>query len=525
MTKRIHLIIFFIIFLGLISYSFVFYSNISRSQEGEILDNELVGYGWNNNIGWISFNCENSQHCEASNYKVVADNDGVLSGYAWSERMGWISFDQSDLDNCPFGECEARINDWNKQFTNAMPLTGWAKILIDNSWIHLFNDDLEDDIKYGARVHSSGSISGYAWSESVGWISFEGENYNSFVKGATNLYPITLTGAGFIQEAIVDLINNNPDVDIREIRCENQNGENTFIVSNDGHTLTGACPLDDTVYGDWDIRVTNPDGQMTMLSGSKSPLFRIMPPTAEDLTIGAPSLAGNNGFISITKINSSNSLIGAQLMLMKEDGEKIYCFTIHSYDSEEGWINGRDENGELLPQQCNLIDIEKGKYNFAITKMENGEEKWTEITENSIDVSCVSREWEPFAPETVTASQIYGKQVMTDNCGTTQIIEGICTPDWKPDPATRCGIFTQTAENCLNKPERSAQGTYSCSYTDGFMCLSNICVPNISTCNQAWVDQKCSNNNWECGDITDACGNDWPCGECKWKGCEDHKCK
>ena len=58
----------------------------------------LTGYGWNDSIGWISFNCDQTSHggtnkCAESNYRVEIDGDsGDFSGYAWNDVVGWIRF-------------------------------------------------------------------------------------------------------------------------------------------------------------------------------------------------------------------------------------------------------------------------------------------------------------------------------------------------------------------------------------------------------------------------------------------------
>ncbi|MEK7479593.1 MAG: hypothetical protein AAB634_03620 [Patescibacteria group bacterium] len=62
----------------------------------------LYGYAWNDSIGWISFNCDQSSfhggdpsynNCLDSNYRVEVDGDsGDFSGYAWNDVEGWISF-------------------------------------------------------------------------------------------------------------------------------------------------------------------------------------------------------------------------------------------------------------------------------------------------------------------------------------------------------------------------------------------------------------------------------------------------
>lgn len=65
--------------------------------------NELEGYAWGENVGWVSFNCKTGSEaggsvCNTSDYKVTIDPaTGEWDGYAWSENFGWISF------NCETG--------------------------------------------------------------------------------------------------------------------------------------------------------------------------------------------------------------------------------------------------------------------------------------------------------------------------------------------------------------------------------------------------------------------------------------
>lgn len=57
----------------------------------------LSGYAWNDNVGWISFNCYNHGNCAASTYNVIIDSSGNFSGYAWNDTIGWISFASSSV--------------------------------------------------------------------------------------------------------------------------------------------------------------------------------------------------------------------------------------------------------------------------------------------------------------------------------------------------------------------------------------------------------------------------------------------
>jgi uncharacterized repeat protein (TIGR02543 family) len=142
----------------------------------------VSGWAWSENIGWISFNCNNPElptpRC-TNNYGVNINlSTGVFSGYAWSEHIGWISFNESELTGCPTAPCQAKFNFSTKQ------VSGWAKALTDgggwDGWIRL------RDTNYGVSWNSStAEMEGWAWSDQViGWISFNCKNQN--VCGTSN---------------------------------------------------------------------------------------------------------------------------------------------------------------------------------------------------------------------------------------------------------------------------------------------------------------------------------------------------
>lgn len=134
----------------------------------------VSGWAWSENIGWISFNCTNSGTCATSNYGVTVAPNGDFSGYAWSENIGWISFNSSDTQNCPSVPCKAKLK-------NDGSMEGWGKALAaDNNgwdgWIHL-SGTAQDASPYGVFVNGCG-YDGYAWgSEVIGWMRFRGTNY------------------------------------------------------------------------------------------------------------------------------------------------------------------------------------------------------------------------------------------------------------------------------------------------------------------------------------------------------------
>lgn len=65
---------------------------------------ELTGFAWNDTIGWVSFNCDNSSHDGGADlcppyYSVTIDANGHFSGCAWNDIVGWISF--NNTGTCP----------------------------------------------------------------------------------------------------------------------------------------------------------------------------------------------------------------------------------------------------------------------------------------------------------------------------------------------------------------------------------------------------------------------------------------
>ncbi|MFA6177803.1 MAG: hypothetical protein WC694_02840 [Candidatus Paceibacterota bacterium] len=133
-----------------------------------VTDN-MSGYAWSSNIGWISFNCTNNNSCATSNYGVNKDASGNLVGYAWSPNIGWIQF--GGLSSFPIGSGTQSIN----AKINGNNLQGWAKApsASDGSsgwdgWISLSGAGPN----YGV-ILTGNDFSGYAWgSEVIGWINF-----------------------------------------------------------------------------------------------------------------------------------------------------------------------------------------------------------------------------------------------------------------------------------------------------------------------------------------------------------------
>ena len=98
----------------------------------------------------------------------IPTGNGSVTGYAWGGNgYGWLSFNDADLTGCPSGACSA------KRQTNA--LVGWARLLSIknagansggwNGWVQLDGVSIDP---------TSGNLSGYAWSDELGFIDFSG---------------------------------------------------------------------------------------------------------------------------------------------------------------------------------------------------------------------------------------------------------------------------------------------------------------------------------------------------------------
>ena len=194
MNKKL-LISFFII--SLIILVVVLLLNQSPEVKADSNDN-ITGWAYSENIGWISFNNTTDGSAEDYGVHICSTSDsnsfcsgkteGTLVGYAWSRGtdadvggIGWISFNESDLSGCPSGTCRAWVD------TSTKELSGWARALAGgtpeaggwNGWIKL-SGTAQDSSPYGLSIDSGGEFQGWAWGEDVmGWIGFNCDNPES----------------------------------------------------------------------------------------------------------------------------------------------------------------------------------------------------------------------------------------------------------------------------------------------------------------------------------------------------------
>ena len=88
----------------------------------------LTGWGWNDAIGWVSFNCDQSTHggsddCSSPGYRVAIDSfSGDFTGYGWNDIVGWVSFNGANYrvntswrGSAVAGELDSSIIDTKEQ--------------------------------------------------------------------------------------------------------------------------------------------------------------------------------------------------------------------------------------------------------------------------------------------------------------------------------------------------------------------------------------------------------------------------
>ncbi len=145
-------------------------SKYSMQPVQSALDDDVSGYAWSGNIGWISFNCTDRGICSTSDYGInIEQPGGNLTGYAWSESIGWIDFDPS----APYPAVPNKSVDYN---SGTGKVIGWARAEARgdgwDGWI-LFGKNSGGWTEQVTINSGTGEFHGWAWgSDTVGWISF-----------------------------------------------------------------------------------------------------------------------------------------------------------------------------------------------------------------------------------------------------------------------------------------------------------------------------------------------------------------
>lgn len=261
---------------------------------------DLNGWAWSSNIGWISFNCLTGGTCATSDYKVrLDDQTGVVSGYAWSSNVGWISFNPADISGCAPNATQPNIN------TQTGFAVGWARVLVPmttsdpywNGCIALSGKEFTSPDVSGNRGVTydvtDKKIKGHAWGSNViGWIKF----LDVICAGCTNLPPAS---TDFTVQANSATLSNVPGSTVATPVSVTRLGLNDVGVSN--ITLSG---LPANVTASWTKNGAAVAGNRTCTStlpGTPSPCTFSL-----TLTSGATAPAVGTYSVIATAVSTSD---------------------------------------------------------------------------------------------------------------------------------------------------------------------------------------------------------------------------
>lgn len=166
---------------------------------------------------------------------LKAENISAVNayGFAWSKNTGWISFSSTNCNSNGDNFTEGGINNTNyPQCPDGAP----------------------SNISYGVALSADNTLSGYAWSDNIGWISFWGADVVGCPRGACQSRLIgsdfwgwaraLSSGAGW--DGWISLNSDNCDIDGNtyiDIACGGANDATTPIkpykVSKNGEDFSG----------------------------------------------------------------------------------------------------------------------------------------------------------------------------------------------------------------------------------------------------------------------------------------------
>jgi hypothetical protein len=172
--------------------------------------NDLSGWAWSSNIGWISFNStdagtgNNGVGTSPNPYVVTVDpSTGAMDGYAWSSNIGWISFKPGDLSGCPNNaqpavESTGAVTGGIRALAGAGRNDGWDGCIELSGTNHESPDpsNPQGPSLKGVFMDKSGHFSGLAWGGPVvGWVSFNVGTKSVVCSGCTTDQAPTITAS------------------------------------------------------------------------------------------------------------------------------------------------------------------------------------------------------------------------------------------------------------------------------------------------------------------------------------------
>ncbi len=208
-------------------------------KNAQAADNELTGFAWSSNIGWVSLNCSNTGSCVTSNYKVTKRADGLLAGYGWSSNIGWVGFAPASR-NYPVGRGtfagSARFDGNN--------IKGWIQALANgggwDGWISMAGQTTAGGNYGPTYIESTKKFSGFAWGgDVVGWVDFQYANCPTCGGGTSEIAGLNVALSGDGSGTVTS--------DDGKINCGSDCSEN--YPTNRKVTLTAVSAEGDTFEG------------------------------------------------------------------------------------------------------------------------------------------------------------------------------------------------------------------------------------------------------------------------------------
>ena len=164
---------------------------------------KLLGWGWASTFGWLSLSSANCSYflepnqpaicTPATNYYVQVDTGNNLSGYAWSNNIGWVCFGATCSGTPPYGSLGAPVT-VSGEPGQEPTVSGWAQATAygDRGWFSLNCSDpgVCGQSSYEVRLGSDHfyenddaaeltrpTLIGYAWHNyaeggGLGWVQF-----------------------------------------------------------------------------------------------------------------------------------------------------------------------------------------------------------------------------------------------------------------------------------------------------------------------------------------------------------------
>lgn len=154
----------------------------------------MGGWAWSSNIGWVSFNCTNNppgDSCASSDFGVNLNTiSNEVEGEAWSDNVGWLNFDAPNPGGRPsatFVPASGELRGWARFLSNGGGWDGWLSLNAENC--DADGDGLSDGspvgcpvagtplADYNVRLSACTNLEGFAWGgDVVGWLNFDQVN-------------------------------------------------------------------------------------------------------------------------------------------------------------------------------------------------------------------------------------------------------------------------------------------------------------------------------------------------------------